>query len=64
MTKEVIDGVIFIFVGASPSFGRRIFQGTSLVDCFRILLFCSGLSKAVVHTAFGKKTEVFFPTAV
>ena len=33
-------------------------------NCFRMLLFCSGLLKAVVHTAVGKKTEVFFPTAV
>ena len=64
MTKEVIDGIIFIFIGVSPSFAKRIFQGASPVDCFRILLFCSGLLKSIVHTAVGKKTEVFYKIGV
>ena len=64
MAKEFIDAVIFIFVGLSPSFGKRIFQGTSLADCCRTLLFCSELSKAIVYTAVGKKTEVFYKIGV
>ena len=55
----LIDGVIFIFVGVSPSFGKIIIQGTSLVDSFLILLFCSGLLKGI-HTVVGKKTEVLY----
>ena len=57
---KLTDGVIFIFVGVSPSFGKIIFQGISLVDCFRILFFCSGLLKAIGHTVVGKKTDVFY----